>query len=234
MIRGPNGASSRASSWPMLPKPTIPTVSSDSSRPRSGCQVRSRWSSSSCGSRRAVARITITRYSAIGRLNTPRALVTTTPRERASGVATFSTPAETEWIHRRSGAWPSRWSRTEAGIEPRSSTSASASVASGSARSSACTRPSGETRTARTSPSASMRASCSPLSGVPRTGVTSTVSGALRPAPPRRGRSRRWAHGSRRGPATSPGRSRPGSGNPAPARRSPRPRTARRRRTARA
>ena len=41
----------------------------------------------------------ITTYSAIGRLKTPRALVTVSPRSRTAGVATRSTPAENEWIH---------------------------------------------------------------------------------------------------------------------------------------
>ena len=58
----------------------MPTVTSRSSAPSSGCHVRSRWSSSSWGSRRLTARIIISTYSAIGRLKTPRALVMTRPR----------------------------------------------------------------------------------------------------------------------------------------------------------
>ena len=61
----------------------MPTVTSRSSTPGSGCQVRSRCSSSSCGSRRATARTIISTYSAMGRLKTPRALVMTRPRSRA-------------------------------------------------------------------------------------------------------------------------------------------------------
>ena len=53
-----------------------------------------------------MARHIITTYSAIGRLKTPRALVTVTPRERMTGVATRSMPAENEWTHSRRGAWP--------------------------------------------------------------------------------------------------------------------------------
>ena len=53
----------------------MPTVTSRISRPASGCQVRSRWSSSSCGSRRLTARIIISTYSAMGSEKTPRALV---------------------------------------------------------------------------------------------------------------------------------------------------------------
>ena len=58
----------------------MPTVTSRSSVPSSGCQVRSRWSSSSWGRRRLTARIIIRTYSAMGWLKTPRALVTTRPR----------------------------------------------------------------------------------------------------------------------------------------------------------
>ena len=45
----------------------------------------------------------ITTYSAIGRLKTPRAFVTTRPRSLTAGVETRSTPAEAEWIQRSRG-----------------------------------------------------------------------------------------------------------------------------------
>ena len=57
-----------------IPSPTMPTVTSRSSAPSSGCHVRSRCSSRSCGSRRLTARIIISTYSAIG------------PAEHAAGV----------------------------------------------------------------------------------------------------------------------------------------------------
>ena len=79
----------------------MPTVTSRSSAPSSGCHVRSRWSSRSWGSRRLTARIIIRTYSAIGRLNTPRALVTTRPRSRAAGVSARSTPDVAEWTQAR-------------------------------------------------------------------------------------------------------------------------------------
>ena len=53
----------------------MPMVTWGSSRAGSGCQVRSRWSSRSSGSRRTTARIIISVYSAMGSLNTPRAFV---------------------------------------------------------------------------------------------------------------------------------------------------------------
>ena len=58
----------------------MPTVTSRSSRAASGCQVRSRWSSSSSGRCRATARTISITYSAMGRLKTPRALVMIRPR----------------------------------------------------------------------------------------------------------------------------------------------------------
>ncbi len=125
--------------------------------PRSGCQVRSRCSSSSWGRRRAMARHIITTYSAIGRLKTPRALVTVSPRSRTAGVATRSTPAENEWIHSSRGARPMTWSRTEAGTPPRSSTRAAPSAASASS----WTRPSREMATTRAPGTASIWATCS-------------------------------------------------------------------------
>ena len=72
----------------------MPTVMSRSSAPSSGCHVRSRCSSRSWGSRRLMARIIMSTYSAIGRLKTPRAFVMTRPRDRPAGVRTRSTPAE--------------------------------------------------------------------------------------------------------------------------------------------
>ena len=80
--RQPNAVARAPTARPIEPSPTIPTVTSRSSAPSSGCQVRSRCSSSSCGSRRLTARIIIRTYSAIGRLNTPRAFVTTRPRSQ--------------------------------------------------------------------------------------------------------------------------------------------------------
>ena len=86
--RSPGCRTSRASSAtrrPIEPRPTTPTVTSLISRPSSGCHVLSRCSSSSCGSRRLTARIIISTYSAIGSLNTPRALVIARPRSSAAG-----------------------------------------------------------------------------------------------------------------------------------------------------
>ena len=40
----------------------------------------------------------------MGRLNTPRALVTTSPRSRAAGVRARSTPEVAEWTHESRGA----------------------------------------------------------------------------------------------------------------------------------
>ena len=103
------------------------------SRPSSGCHVRSRCSSSSCGSRRLMARIIISTYSAIGSLNTPRALVMAMPRSRAAGVSTRSTPAVAEWTHISCGQRLSSRSKMTCGIGPRSSTSTSRQVAVGEA-----------------------------------------------------------------------------------------------------
>jgi hypothetical protein len=116
-------------------------VTSRSSAPSRGCQVRSRCSSSSCGSRRLTARIIIITYSAMGRLKTPRALVITRPRSRLAGVRTRSTPADAEWTHARRGARASRRSKTSAERDPRSSASTSSSGPSA--------RPSTETVTIR-------------------------------------------------------------------------------------
>jgi hypothetical protein len=70
----------------------------------------------------------ITTYSAIGRLKTPRALVTVSPRWRTAGVVTRSTPADAEWIQRSRGARDTRWSRTDAGTAPSSRTSAASNT----------------------------------------------------------------------------------------------------------
>ncbi len=60
----------------------------------------------------------ITTYSAMGRLKTPRAFVTSSPRSRTAEVVTRSTPAEAEWIHRRRGERETMWSSTDAGTAP--------------------------------------------------------------------------------------------------------------------
>ena len=52
MTRQPNAVASAPTARPIEPSPTMPTVTSRSSRASSGCQVRSAWSSSSSGSRR--------------------------------------------------------------------------------------------------------------------------------------------------------------------------------------
>ena len=126
---------------PIEPSPTIPTVTSRSSAPSSGCQVRSRCSSRSCGSRRLTARIIIRTYSAIGRLNTPRALVTTRPRSRAAGVSARSTPEVAEWTQLRRGARARSRSKASELSQPRSITSTSSTGPSA--------RPSTETMTSR-------------------------------------------------------------------------------------
>ena len=74
MTRQPKAVASAPTARPIDPSPTMPTVTSRSSAPSSGCHVRSRWSSRSCGSRRLTARIIIRTYSAIG------------PAEDAAGV----------------------------------------------------------------------------------------------------------------------------------------------------
>ena len=119
----------------------MPTVTSRISSPSSGCQVRSRCSSSSPGNRRLMASTIIITYSAIGREKTPRALVIVRPRASAPGVRTRSTPAEAEWTQRRPGQRAISRSKTSAGSQPRSSTSTSP-------RSSSAI-PSGETPTRR-------------------------------------------------------------------------------------
>ena len=58
---------------------------SRSSRPSSGCQVRSCWSSGGCGRCRLTARIMSRTCSAIGREKTPRAFVTSTSRAKGGG-----------------------------------------------------------------------------------------------------------------------------------------------------
>ena len=139
--RQPNAVARAPTARPIDPSPTIPTVTSRSSAPSSGCQVRSRCSSRSCGSRRLTARIIISTYSAIGRLKTPRALVTTMPRSRAAGVSARSTPDVAEWTHDRRGARTRMRSNASELSQPRSITSTSSSDASA--------RPSAETVTIR-------------------------------------------------------------------------------------
>ena len=184
-MRDPNGARSRLSSTPMLPYPTMPIVSSDSSRPRSGCHVRSRCSSRSCGRRRAIASDIITTYSAIGRLKTPRAFVTVSPRSRTTDVVTRSTPAEAEWIQRRRAERVTTWSSTDAGTEPSRSTSASLKAVSSA---SPWMRPSAAICAQRTPSTDSIRLTRSRVSGAPRIGVARTVrvGESLRARPPRR------------------------------------------------
>ena len=104
--RQPNAVASDPTARPIDPRPTMPTVTSRSSAPSSGCHVRSRCSSRSCGSRRLTARIIIRTYSAIGRLKTPRALVTTSPRSRAAGVS--AAPRRTSPSGPTTGAAPGR------------------------------------------------------------------------------------------------------------------------------
>jgi hypothetical protein len=129
----------------------------------------------------------ITTYSAIGRLNTPRAFVTSSPRSRTEGVVTRSTPAEAEWIQRSRGERVTMWSRTDAGTDPTRSTSASSNAASSA---SPWMRPSAAIRAQLTPSTASIRAASSRDSGAPRTGVARTVSdGSLRTPHPRCARS---------------------------------------------
>src|SRR3974390_1322650 len=70
-------------------------------------------------------------YSATGRLNTPRALVITSPRARLQGVRTRSPPADAEWTQRSAGARARIRSNVSAGSRPRSITSTSSSGPSG-------------------------------------------------------------------------------------------------------
>ena len=125
MTRQPNAVASAPTARPIEPSPTIPTVTSRSSTPSSGCHVRSRWSSRSPGSRRLTARIIIRTCSAIGREKTPRAFVITMPRSRAAGVSARSTPDDAEWTQVRRGARASSRSNASATSQPRSSTSTS-------------------------------------------------------------------------------------------------------------
>ena len=139
--RQPNAVASAPTARPIEPSPTIPTVTSRSSAPSSGCHVRSRWSSSSCGSRRLTARIIIRTYSAIGRLKTPRALVTTTPalaRSRREGPLHAGGRGVDP---RRRGARTRSRSKASELSQPRSMTSTSSSGPSAS--------PSTETVTSR-------------------------------------------------------------------------------------
>ena len=92
----PRGRSSRS--------PTMPTVTSRSSRPRAAATSARAAARGAAGSRRLTARIIIRTYSAIGRMKTPRALVTTMPRSRAAGVSARSTPDVAEWTQARRGA----------------------------------------------------------------------------------------------------------------------------------
>ena len=109
----------------------MPTVTSRSSRDSSGCHVRSACSSRSWGRRRDTARIISITYSAIGRENTPRALVMIKPRSRLAGVRTRSTPAVAECTQRSAGARARMRSKVSAGSRPRSMTSTSSSAPSG-------------------------------------------------------------------------------------------------------
>ena len=146
--RQPNAVASAPTARPIEPSPTIPTVTSRSSAPSSGCHVRSRCSSRSCGSRRLTARIIITTYSAMGRLNTPRALVTTSPRSSAEVVSARSTPEVAEWTQLRRGARARIRSNASELSQPRSITSTSSTGPSA--------RPSTETVTIR-APGAAVR-----------------------------------------------------------------------------
>ena len=148
--RQPNAVASAPTARPIEPSPTMPTVTSRSSAPSSGCHVRSRCSSSSWGSRRLTARIIISTYSAIGRLNTPRAFVTIRPRSREAGVSARSTPDVAEWTHFRRGARASSRSNASELSQPRSITSTSSSGPSA--------RPSTDTVTSR-APGAAARIS---------------------------------------------------------------------------
>ncbi len=103
----------------------MPTVVSRISVADSGCQVRSRCSSSSWGRRRMMASIIISTYSAMGSENTPLALVISKPRSDAAGMSTRSTPAVAEWTHARRGARTRMRSNVAAGKGPRSITSMS-------------------------------------------------------------------------------------------------------------
>ena len=123
--RQPKAVANAPTARPIEPSPTMPTVTSRSSAPSSGCHVRSCWRSRSCGSRRLTDRIIISTYSAIGRLNTPRAFVTTTPRSRAAGVRAPSTPDVAECTHASCGARASSRSNASGFSQPRSMTSTS-------------------------------------------------------------------------------------------------------------
>src|SRR4051812_47029477 len=78
----------------------------------------------------ALTRIIIRTYSAIGRLKTPRALVTTIPRSRAAGVNARSTPEVAEWTHDSRGARVRMRSNASELSQPRSITSTSSTAPS--------------------------------------------------------------------------------------------------------
>ena len=70
-------------------------------RPRAAATSARAAAPGAAGSLRLTDRIIIRTYSAIGRLNTPRALVTTRPRSRDAGVRARSTPDVAEWTQAR-------------------------------------------------------------------------------------------------------------------------------------
>ena len=102
--RHPKAVASAPTARPIEPSPTMPDRHVAQLRTLEWLPRPLRCSSRSCGSRRLTARIIISTYSAIGRLNTPRAFVTTTPRSRAAGVRARSTPDVAEWTHDEAAA----------------------------------------------------------------------------------------------------------------------------------
>ena len=102
-ILGPNGAASSAIARPMLPKPTIPSVVSRSSRPSRGCHVRSRGSSRSWGRRRFTARHHHQDVLGDRPAEDAARVRDGEPAARPAGVMRRSTPAAAEWTQRRSG-----------------------------------------------------------------------------------------------------------------------------------
>ena len=92
--RIPNARARVATSWPMRPKPTMPSTLSASSTPANRLRSHRPWVSAACawGMLRAIASSRPRACSAAATMFEPGALATMIPRRVAAATSTLSTP----------------------------------------------------------------------------------------------------------------------------------------------
>ena len=104
ITRIPSACARRATSLPMLPMPSTPTIRPSRSTLSRGCQRCSRWSASYSRTWRHIVSRCITTEWAIGIADEPADVVSFAPRSTKPRNTGWSTPALNEWNQRTFGA----------------------------------------------------------------------------------------------------------------------------------